>query len=116
MGHFVIVVGIDDHWVHILDPGYADGALRIPRGDFFRQWSGHLLLPANARRYQSIGLQFLGYLLLVVLLVILLVLARRIRRVGHGPSIAEPIISSPTLLIFCPCHTPRPANGLFWAK
>ena len=105
MGHFVIVVGLDDHWIHILDAGYANSTLRIPRGDFFRQWSGHLLLPADARKIPGEWITVLGYLLLVALLVFLLVLSRRIVRAWRGDSTSESIISSPALLflLLLPC-------------
>jgi len=77
MGHYVVVLALDDHWVHFLDANYAGGKLRIPRGDFFRQWSGRLLVSKDARTVRRSWIATAGYVVLATQLAILGIVAVR---------------------------------------
>ncbi len=47
VGHFVVVVGIDDHTIDLIDASSSVGAsplVRMTRGAFSREWTGELLV------------------------------------------------------------------------
>jgi Peptidase C39 family len=49
VGHFLLVLQIDDRSVRYIEPNYAASIETVPRSQFVRCWSGYLILPESRR-------------------------------------------------------------------
>jgi hypothetical protein len=49
MGHFIVVLAIDDHNVEVIDPSYGGLRASASRGEFFRASSGYYLMLQQSR-------------------------------------------------------------------
>ena len=43
VGHFLLVLHVDDHFVRYIEPSYAASIETVPRNQFLRCWSGYLV-------------------------------------------------------------------------
>jgi len=46
VGHFLLVLQVDDRAVRYIEPNYAASIETVPRNQFFRCWSGYLVAPS----------------------------------------------------------------------
>jgi hypothetical protein len=49
VGHFLLVLQIDDRSVRYIEPNYAASIETVPRSQFVRCWSGYLILPKSRK-------------------------------------------------------------------
>jgi hypothetical protein len=49
VGHFLLVLQIDDHFVRYIEPNYAASIETVPRNQFLRCWSGYLVAADSQR-------------------------------------------------------------------
>ncbi len=49
VGHFLLVLQIDDRSVRYIEPNYAASIETVPRSQFVRCWSGYLILPESRK-------------------------------------------------------------------
>jgi hypothetical protein len=51
VGHFLLVLHIDDHSVRYIEPNYAASIETVPRNRFLRCWSGYLITPSPRKNF-----------------------------------------------------------------
>ncbi len=49
VGHFLLVLHVDDHFVRYIEPSYAASIETVPRNQFLRCWSGYLVAPESGK-------------------------------------------------------------------
>jgi hypothetical protein len=54
MGHYVVVIASDEHNIYLLDPTFPRIVASTARGNFFRSWSGYLLVKKSTNRNGAI--------------------------------------------------------------
>jgi predicted double-glycine peptidase len=47
VGHYLLVLKVDDHFVQYIEPNYAASIETVPRNQFLRCWSGYLVAPTK---------------------------------------------------------------------
>ncbi len=58
VGHFLLVLQIDDRSVRYIEPNYAASIETVPRSQFVRCWSGYLILPESRKVSSHRSLEF----------------------------------------------------------
>ncbi len=53
VGHFLLVLRIDERSVRYIEPNYAASIETVPRSQFVRCWSGYLILPESTQDFPS---------------------------------------------------------------
>ncbi len=72
MAHFVTVVDVDDHFVYLINSSQSPTVVKSLRGDFFRSFTGYLLLPRDQLPPVSLWVDVLGLVLFLFFVVIAL--------------------------------------------
>ncbi|HEV8000126.1 MAG TPA: cysteine peptidase family C39 domain-containing protein [Planctomycetaceae bacterium] len=49
VGHFLLLLQVDDQFVRYIEPSYATSIEMVPRSQFLRSWSGYLVAPTPAK-------------------------------------------------------------------
>lgn len=49
VGHFLLLLQVDDRFVRYIEPNYATSIETVPRSQFLRSWSGYLVAPNPAK-------------------------------------------------------------------
>jgi Peptidase C39 family/Protein of unknown function (DUF1573) len=58
VGHFLLVLQIDDRSVRYIEPNYAASIETVPRNQFLRGWSGYLVAPESGKTIFECWLEF----------------------------------------------------------
>jgi hypothetical protein len=58
IGHFLLVLQIDDHFVRYVEPNYAASIETVPRNQFLRCWTGYLVVPKSRKSVSERCLEF----------------------------------------------------------
>jgi hypothetical protein len=58
VGHFLLVLRVDEHSVRYVEPNYAASIETVPRNEFLRCWSGYLVAPTRRKSVAESCLEF----------------------------------------------------------
>ncbi len=58
VGHFLLVLKIDERSVRYIEPNYAASIETVPRNQFVRGWSGYVIEPQSRKTWPKRGLTF----------------------------------------------------------
>jgi hypothetical protein len=58
VGHFLLVLRVDDHSVRYVEPNYAASIETVPRNQFLRCWSGYLVAPTPRKAVSESCFEF----------------------------------------------------------
>ncbi|HEV3298385.1 MAG TPA: cysteine peptidase family C39 domain-containing protein [Planctomycetaceae bacterium] len=72
VGHFLLVLRVDDHSVRYVEPNYAASIETVPRNQFLRCWSGYLVAPTPHKAVFETSFKFALCTLFAIVLTILL--------------------------------------------
>lgn len=107
VNHFVVVLGLDNRSVHLIDPSIAPVTGYMARGDFLREFTGILLIPeGQVEAPWSVQSEWLGLGLFAALALVTLTVAykRRLANPGLAKANLAPLLF---LLLFasgCSAH------------
>jgi hypothetical protein len=63
VGHFLLVLRVDEQSVRYVEPNYAASIETVPRNEFLRCWSGYLVAPTRPKAVAESCLEFALYAL-----------------------------------------------------
>jgi Peptidase C39 family/Protein of unknown function (DUF1573) len=82
IGHYLVVIGSDAHHIHFIDPSSLPAEpAAVLRGDFFRLWSGYLLIPEDQFHAVLSGLDIAGIVVFSLVSTSLVLISIRVIRI-----------------------------------
>lgn len=59
-GHYVVLVGLDDHHVYVMDPSTSGGYAYLPLPEFLDRWHDYSVVGGRRREYRHLALFIQG--------------------------------------------------------